>query len=30
LWNMYNSVTAELEDGDLDRLPEVWMFFHET
>jgi hypothetical protein len=23
LWNMYNNVTAELEDGDLDRLPEV-------
>ncbi|XP_021931418.1 probable peroxisomal acyl-coenzyme A oxidase 1 isoform X2 [Zootermopsis nevadensis] len=23
LWNMYNNVTAELEDGDLDRLPEL-------
>jgi len=23
---MYNSVTAELEDGDLDRLPEVRTF----
>lgn len=23
LWNMYNNVTAELESGDLDRLPEV-------
>ncbi|KAJ9577675.1 hypothetical protein L9F63_005755, partial [Diploptera punctata] len=23
LWNMYNSVTAELEEGDLDRLPEL-------
>ena len=25
LWNMYNSVTAELEEGDLDRLPEVYI-----
>jgi hypothetical protein len=23
---MYNCVTAELEEGDLDRLPEVCMF----
>lgn len=23
LWNMYNNVTAELEGGDLERLPEV-------
>ncbi|KAG6460358.1 hypothetical protein O3G_MSEX011937 [Manduca sexta] len=23
LWNMYNNVTAELEAGDLDRLPEL-------
>lgn len=23
LWNMYNNVTAELESGDLDRLPEL-------
>ncbi|KAK6618015.1 hypothetical protein RUM44_002457 [Polyplax serrata] len=23
LWNMYNSVTAELEGGDLERLPEL-------
>jgi acyl-CoA oxidase len=30
LWNMYNCVTAELEEGDMDRLPEVWIFFHET
>jgi acyl-CoA oxidase len=29
LWNMYNCVTAELEDGDLDRLPEVCMLVYE-
>lgn len=23
LWNMYNNVTAELDAGDLERLPEV-------
>lgn len=23
LWDMYNSVTSELEQGDLERLPEV-------
>ncbi|PSN37344.1 putative peroxisomal acyl-coenzyme A oxidase 1 [Blattella germanica] len=23
LWNMYNNVTSELEEGDLDRLPET-------
>ncbi|XP_073958416.1 acyl-coenzyme A oxidase 1-like [Choristoneura fumiferana] len=23
MWNMYNNVTAELESGDLDRLPEL-------
>lgn len=24
LWNMYNNVTAELENGDMERLPEVY------
>lgn len=26
LWNMYNNVTSELEQGDLERLPEVPVF----
>lgn len=23
IWNMYNAVTAELDQGDLEKLPEV-------